>query len=66
MLWAELCFPKGFSGGSVGKEPDLLTLQEMQDGSRGQKYLPEKDMATQSSILAWEIQWTGSLVGYGP
>ena len=53
MLWAELCFPKGFSGGSVGKEPDLLTLQEMQDGSRGQKDLPEKDMATQSSILAW-------------
>ena len=50
----------------MGKEPDLLTLQEMQDGSRGQKDLPEKDMATQSSILAWEIQWTGSLVGYGP
>ena len=58
MLWAELCLPKGFSGGSVGKEPDLLTLQEMKDGSWGQKDLLEKDMATQSSILAWEIQWT--------
>ena len=55
MLWAELCLPKGFSGGSVGKEPDLLTLQEMKDGSWGQKDLLEKDMATQSSILAWEI-----------
>ena len=23
-------------------------------------------MATHSSILAWEIPWTGSLVGYSP
>ena len=63
MLWAELCLPRGFPGGSVGKEPDLPTLQEMQDGSQGQKDLLEKDMATQSSIPAWENPWTGEPVG---
>ena len=26
----------------------------------------EKEMATHSSILAWKIPWTGSLVGYSP
>ena len=26
----------------------------------------EKEMATHSSILAWEIPWTESLVGYRP
>ena len=26
----------------------------------------EKGMATHSSILAWEIPWTGSLAGYSP
>ena len=25
-----------------------------------------KEMATHSSILAWEIPWTGSLVDYSP
>ena len=43
----------------MGKEPDLPTSQEMQDGSQGQKDLPEKDMATQSSVLVWETPWTG-------
>ena len=27
--------------------------------SLGQEYLLEKEMATHSSILAWEIPWTG-------
>ena len=27
---------------------------------------PEKEMTTHSSILAWEIPWTRSLVGYSP
>ena len=31
----------------------------------GRKYL-EKEMATHSSILAWKIPWTRSLVGYSP
>ena len=26
----------------------------------------EREMATHSSILAWRIPWTESLVGYGP
>ena len=26
----------------------------------------EKEMATHSSILAWEISWKRSLVGYSP
>ena len=25
-----------------------------------------KEIATRSSILAWRIPWTGSLVGYSP
>ena len=27
---------------------------------------PEKEMATHSSILAWEIPWTEELAGYSP
>ena len=33
-------------------------MQEMQVQSLGQEDLLEKEMATHSSILAWEIQWT--------
>ena len=32
--------------------------QEMQVQSLGQEDALEKEMATQSSILAWEIPWT--------
>ena len=32
--------------------------QEMQVQSLGQKDLMEKEMATHSSVLAWEILWT--------
>ena len=38
-----------------------LPIQEMQGtrvGSRGQEAPLEKEMATHSSILAWEIPWT--------
>ena len=28
--------------------------------------IPEKEMATHSSILAWEIPWTEGLVGFSP
>ena len=27
---------------------------------------PEKEMATHSNILVWEIPWTGEPVGYTP
>ena len=44
---------KGFPGGSVVKNPggdmDLVS---------GFGRSPEKEIATQSSILAWEIPWT--------
>ena len=33
-------------------------MQETQVRSLGQEDSLEKDMATHSSILAWEIQWT--------
>ena len=34
--------------------------------SLGQEDPLEKEMATPSSILAWEIPWTRSLAGYSP
>ena len=54
----------GFSGGSVVRNPPAK--QEMQILSLGQEDPLEKEMATYSSILAWEITWTeepGSLWG---
>ena len=42
-------------------------MKEMQVWSLGQEDLLEKEMATHSSILAWEIpQRERSLEGYGP
>ena len=35
-----------------------LPMQETQVPSLGQEDLLEEEMATQSSILAWEIPWT--------
>ena len=49
----------GFPGGSV--EKILLAVQEtqeMQVQSSGQEDLLEEEMATHTSILAWEIPWT--------
>ena len=46
----------GFSGGAVVKSPPAK--QEMQVWSLGQEDPLEKEMATHSSILAWEIPWT--------
>ena len=46
----------GFPGGSRGK--NLTTMQELQVRSLGQEDSSEKEMATHSSILAWEISWT--------
>ena len=46
----------GSSGGLVVKSP--LPMQETQVQSLGWDYLLKKEMATHSSILAWEIPWT--------
>ena len=46
----------GFPGGSVIK--NLLAKQETQVQFLGQEDPLEKEMATYSSILAWEIPWT--------
>ena len=40
-------------------------MRETQVRSLGWEDLPEKEMATHSSILAWRIPWM-SLVGYSP
>ena len=45
----------GFHGGSVIK--NLLTMQETQVRSLGWDDPLEKEMATHSSIFAWEIPW---------
>ena len=47
----------GFPGGSVVK--NLPAKQETQVQSLGQEDPLEKEMSTHSSILAWEIPWTG-------
>ena len=40
--------------------------EEIQVQFLGQEDQLEKQMATHSSILAWEIPWMGSLVGCSP
>ena len=47
---------KGFPHGSVVKNPPAK--QETRVGLLGQEDPLEKEMATHSSILAWEILWT--------
>ena len=42
---------------------NLPAMQEMQVGFLDWKDPLEKEMATHSSILAWEISWTEELVG---
>ena len=49
----------GFPDGSVVKNlPAVQETQETQDLSLSQEDPLEKEMATHSSILAWEITWT--------
>ena len=45
-----------FPGGTGVKNP--LPMQETQVQSLGQEDPLEKEMATHTSILAWEISWT--------
>ena len=42
---------------------NLLAMWETQVQSLGQEYPLEKEMATHSSFLAWEIPWTEELSG---
>ena len=51
----------GFAGGSAVK--NRLPMQELQVRSLVQEDLPEKEMATHSTILAWEIPWTKDHAG---
>ena len=51
-----LYFPLGLPGGSVVKNSPAK--QEMQVQSLGWEHPLEKQTATRSSILAWEIPWT--------
>ena len=47
-----------FPGGLDGLKKIHLPMQETQFWSLGWEDSPEKEMATHSSILAWEILWT--------
>ena len=44
----------------------MQEIPETRVRSLGQEDPLEEGMATQSSILAWRIPWTESLVGYSP
>ena len=57
-----LCTGWNFPGGSVIK--NLPAKQEMRVRPLGWEDSLEKEMATHSSILAWEIPW--SLAGHSP
>ena len=52
---------RGFPGGSVVKNP--LTKQETWVRPPGREDPPEEEMATHSSILAWEIPRTEEPAG---
>ena len=52
---------QGFPGATAVK--NLPAKQEIQIRSLGQEDPLEKEMATHSSILAWEIPWTEEHVG---
>ena len=47
----------------VKNPPAMQETQEMQVQSLGWEDTLEKEMATHSSILAWEIPWTEELGG---
>ena len=55
----------GFPGGASDKIIHL-PMQETPVRSLGQEDPLEREMATHSSILAWEIPWKRSLAGYSP
>ena len=50
-----------FPGGSAVKNPPVM--QETKVQTLGQEDSLQKEMATHSSIIAWEIPWTEKLGG---
>ena len=50
----------------VNNLPAMQETQETQVRSQGQEDPLEQEMATHSSILAWETHGQRSLVGYSP
>ena len=54
----------GFSDAQVAK--NLPSVQEMQIRSLGPEDPLEEEMATHSSILAWETPWTEEPAGLQP
>ena len=56
LLNAIITTKRGFSGGSVVKNPPVNEGDMVQ--SLGQEDPLERGMATHSSILAWETPWT--------
>ena len=56
---------KVFPGGSVVKNLPAIQ-EEMQVWSLGREDNLEKEIATHSSIPAWEVPWTEELVGCSP
>ena len=63
LSWA-LKHDRGFPGGSVVKNPPLMW--ETWVWSLGQEDTLEKQMPTESHILAWRIPWTEDRGGYSP
>ena len=61
-IWFWLYNKHGFLGGSVVK--NLPAMQDKQVQSLAQEDTLEKEMATHSSILAWESHAQRSLAGY--
>ena len=57
----------GFPEGSVIENPSADTGDTGHSGSVPEMgRCPEREMATHSSILAWNMPWTESLAGYSP
>ena len=55
-MYFHLVYSWGFPGSSA--EKNLPAMQETRVGSLGGEDPLEKEMATHSTILAWEIPWT--------
>ena len=63
-LWCHAKGHKGFAGGSVVKNPPAM--QETWVRPLCREDAPEEEIATHSSILAWEILWTEEFDGRQP
>ena len=67
-FWSSLVIGDHHGGGCPGSSvvKNLLAMQEIRVQSLGREDPLEKEMATHSSILAWEIHGQRSLAGYSP